>query len=191
MPLVTQRVSDSNDEALAFTPGTLRCPVTIAYYIGNDGAVNDIGMRFQLSVPPGALIVSAKITFTASANLSGDTVRTNITYQDADNPGDFSGESYATFQARARSSTSIAWDFTTNWATGSTYDTVDLTELIQALVDELYWASGEYCVIFVDDDGSDASAYRQAYSYYVDANKAPLLTVEYSIAPRRRRMEDC
>jgi len=137
-------------------------------------------MRFTLNVAAGATITAASITFTANANQSGDTVRVKIYYEDTNNPGDFSGDDAAAFDARTRSAASVDWDFTTDWVDGTEYESVDITSLIQALVNEAYWSSGEHVVIIVEDDGSDSSAYRKADGYDSDSAAAPLLSVTYA-----------
>ena len=178
MPTVTPRVAAGDDDIVAWNGSVSLNSSNI--YIGNDGSSNNNGMRFTLNVPNAATIVEAYLTFVADGSTAADTVRTEISYQDADDPADFSGDDAAAFAARTRSAAVVSWDFTTDWANGLTYDSPSLTALIQALVDEAYWASGEHCVLFIDDDGSDSSAYRLAESYNGSSSEAPLLTVEYS-----------
>jgi len=178
MPTVTDQIVDENNDALSWEGGAFSAS-TSTIYLGNDGGWNNGGFRFQLNVPQYAQISSAKITFTAEgANLSGDTVHVVVRYQDADNPGDFSGDDYAAFEGRARSALGVDWDFTTDWVISSQYDTPDLALLIQALVNEAYWTYGDHCVMFVDDDGSDGNAYRRAGK--MDAT----LSVTYEKMPR-------
>lgn len=159
-------------------------------YLGNDGNWNHCGLYFPaVTIPYGAVITSAKVTFTAMDNKTADTVRIKISYQDADNPAIFfAGETYAQFEARARSADKLDWDFTTDWVSGSTYDSADITAVIQALVNEATWTNGDGVVLFFDDDSSSANALRTAYQT-TDASKAPLLTIEYSIARLLRAIE--
>lgn len=178
-PTVTPSTTASADDALAWTPATLNV-LQGDQFFGDDGSTNDSGYRFILAVAAGATISAAKLTFEATASLSADTVRNEITYQDANDPGDFSGDSYADFQARTRSAALQAWDFTTNWISGLDYDTADFAAVIQALVNEAYWASGEHCVILVDDDGSDGNAHRKGASWDHPSGAAPMLTVTYT-----------
>jgi len=181
MAIVTPQVGAAGDNVSRY--GATDLDLNIRYYIGNDGGYNNTGLRFTLNVPAGATINSAKLTFVARENLTADTVRNKISYQDANDPADFSGDSYSDFDSRARSAATVDWDFTTNWAEGNSYDTDDIATVIQALVNEAYWASGEHCVIFVDDDSSDTNAYRTACQHgYGDGSDAAVLTVDYTAA---------
>jgi len=178
-PTVTPAVGANADDALSWEGGNFG--TTYDVYLGNYfDEWNNNGLRFQLNVPNGATISEAKLTFTASATLSDDTVRVKIAYQDANDPSDFSGDTYTTFEARTRSATGVDWDFTANWSTDSTYDSDDISTVIQALVNEDYWAANEHCVIFADDDGSTSYAYRTAYSYDNSSSDAVVLTVVYT-----------
>ena len=182
-PTVTPQVADDDDNVCASHNGAGVLSTEYNLWMGYDGSdYNSVGLRFQLNVPAATTITAAKITFTASESQSGDTVKLGITYQDANDPADFSGDDYAAFIARTRSAAKVDWDFTTNWTQNNTYDTDSIVSVIQALVDEAYWAANEHCVLFCDEDGSDSGAYRIAYSFTNSAAKSAVLTVEYSVA---------
>jgi len=179
MPTVTDQIATSADDCGSYPTGQFS--ITWANtYIGNDGDWNHSGLRFTLNVPNGAIITEAIITFTASDNQAQDTVRNKIHYEDANDPSDFSGDNYASFEARTRSSTSYDWDFTDNWSTNIEYDTPNFAIVIQALVNEAYWASGEHVVILIDDDSSDSNAYRKAHTYDSNPNYTAVLKVTYT-----------
>ena len=178
MATVTNRVASDNDDIIVWGSSYDLTPSGL--YLGHDGTSNDFGLRFVLNVAAGATITAASLTFTANASLSNDTVRVKIYYQDANDPGNFSGDDAAAFGARTRSSVSVDWDFTTNWSDGTEYASADITSLIQALVNEAYWSSGEHCVILIEDDSSDNTAYRKADSYHSDSSAAALLSVTYA-----------
>lgn len=180
MPTITDRVAASDDDCGSYPTGQFSTILT-SQYLGNDGDWNHSGLRFTLNVPNGATITSATLTFTALLNLSADTVRVKIHYEDANDPADFSGDNYTTFEARVRSAIAYDWDFTTNWSVGETYETPNIATVIQALVNEAYWATSEHVVILIDDDSSTANAYRRAMSYDEDPTKAALLTVIYTL----------
>ena len=178
MPTVTDQITAAEDDALSWEGGGFSC-FTTTLYLGKDTGWNNSGFRFQLNVPQYAQISAAKVTFTAGeANLSGDTVHVVIQYQDTDNPVDFSGDDFAAFEGRTRSSARVDWDFTTDWVINLQYDSIDFASLIQALVNEAYWSYGDHCVIFFDDDGSDDNAYRRAKDH--DAT----LSVTFENMPR-------
>ena len=159
-------------------------------YLGNDGNPNYCGLYFPtIAIPLGASVLASKITYTAYDALTADTVRVKYKFQDAYNPANFVvTETNAQFLARARSSENVAHVFTTDWVAGSTYDSTDLSVIFQAHVLRSWWVSGGGIVVFVEDDGSIANAYRDAYQLS-DATKGPLLTIEYGICRFLRTIE--
>jgi hypothetical protein len=173
-------VGASADDATAWpTTGFTNNNATL--FLGNDGGANYNGLRFtNVTIAAGATINSASLSFVASQTRSADTVRLKITYQDADAPANFSADDNTSFMARTRSATGVDWDFTTDWTAGTTYTSVDISTVIQALVDEAYWASGEACVIFVDDDGSSTNGLREAASQDHITYAAPTLDIDYT-----------
>ncbi len=182
MPTVNTRVASPNDTALTYPDLGFDQPSIL--YLGNlagEGDWNHSGLRFTLNIPNGANIVAASLTFTASESLTTDVVRVKIHYEDANDPADFTGDDYTSFEARSRSAISADWDFTTNWVTDSEYTSGDIANVIQALVNEPYWATGEHCVIFVEDDDSDNTAYRLAHGITPNEAKFPVLNVTYGV----------
>jgi hypothetical protein len=183
-PTVTPRVSAGDDNCYRKSSVSLYSDPSGALFFG-EGASNeyDIGLRWTLNVPAGASIDSAKVTFTSVTSNSGTTMNIDIAYEDGNDPGDFGSDSEADFLARTRSSTTVDWDSVEAFTSEDEHDSPDISTLIQALVNESYWATGEHVVLFFDNDASSsASAYRKPYSFTAGSAKAALLTVEYTAA---------
>ena len=65
------------------------------------------------------------------------------------------------------------------WTNNTTYDTPDLSTIIQEIIDRAGWVSGAHMQIIMDNNGSSANAYR-TFDSYTTAADAALLTVTYS-----------
>lgn len=158
---------------------------TGALYVGNSFYIIDYpyasGMRFLgVAIPVGATITTAYITFTASDNMTADTVRVKLFAEDGATPATFS--TYANFIGRTPTTAQVDWDFTTDWATNSTYNSAEIKTIIQELVNSYDYSAGLNIVLFANDDGSTTGqdTYSKAYSYDDSTSKAPLLHIEYT-----------
>lgn len=175
----SQKVTALSDDAQAVgNPGGtfgLGTPLGFGDFVG---ANMSISMRWlNLSMPRGSTILSANVTFYSYSTKTDDDVNTNIFGEDADNATTFTDR--ADWDARNRTSSFVAWDALPSWNLGSQYTTPDLTDIIQEIVNRTGWDRGNPIVIFVEDDGSDLLAYREAYSRDNSPGFAPELTVTY------------
>ena len=132
------------------------------------------GLRFtNVTIPQGATIVSAKITFTATAT-DGDTVDTEIFGVDEDDTASFSSDP----TGRAQTTASAFWDIAGTTAEAE-YDTSSLTSVVQEIVDRAGWASGNDMGFLIEDDASTNGKQLTFYGYDSSTAKAPLLTIVY------------
>lgn len=135
------------------------------------------GYRFTgVTVPNGATITNAYLTFTSYSALSA-AVTLTIWGVDADNQAAPTSE--ATAAAMVETSASVSWS-PGAWAAGSTYNTNDISSIIQEIVDRAGWASGNALVIEVFGPAS-GSGYRLAHTYDYGSGY-PQLTIEYVVA---------
>jgi len=154
------------------------------------------GMRFQnVTIPQGATITAAYITIYCYTPCNGTVVRTRIIGDDEDNAAAFS--TLADFQARRGiivggandnyiTSAYVDWDGMAAWSAGVSYNSADISAVIQEIVNRAGWASGNALVLFWDDfnDRSDhnTDCRRIGRPYDGDAANAPKLHIEYTIA---------
>jgi len=152
----------------------------ISIKMGNNAGVPyDAGFRFQnILIPRGTTISNAYITFTPFVNQSGTTCNLTIEGEDADNASAFS--TYGDFIGRTKTTASVAWDNISAWAAGVTEDTPDLTDIIQEIVDRSGFAYGNAIVIFLSDNSSSSSAFRESDAYDGTPSDAAVLTIEYN-----------
>lgn len=150
---------------------------TGALLLGYDTGNIYTGLRFlNVTIPQGATITSAKITFKASATSSTDVPAINIYGNDVDSSTAFSGSSPNRPQDKTKTTAVVSWS-PAKWTADSLYDTPELKTIIQEIVDLAGWASDNamsLMLLFSSGYGP-----RTAYSYDTDAATCPLLTIEY------------
>lgn len=160
--------------------GTLYTSGSYAYFGKSENAY-DLVVRFpNVTIPPGSIISSAKITLQAYASLSGNTVTARIYGQDADNPATFSDA--ADYTARERTTAYADWAAVEAWTVDVDYDTPSLVEIIEEIIERPGWASGNAMAFFIEDNGSSSFANRNAKTYEGSTTLCARLDVEF-VAP--------
>lgn len=156
-------------------------------YAGSQGAAydrNGFGMRFQnVTIPKGATITTAYLTFKANTYLSADTCKTRISAEAVNDAPTFADDA-AAFDARAANHTTaqVDWDAIGPWTAETNYNSPEIKTVIQEIVNRAGWASGNGLVIFWDDfdERSTVEAFRGAWSYD-HGSDAPKLHIEYTV----------
>jgi hypothetical protein len=166
----TWQVSSSSDDCYRrLVPSQWGLTEAYQYAGSKDGSNYKYGggMRFtNIVIPQGAVIVNAYLSFYAYSS-SGTVVRTKISAEDVDNPSTFADDA-AAFDSRYATHTSamVEWDSISAWSSGVWYNSVNISSVVQEVVNRGGWVSGNSIVIFWEDfDGrSDVGARRIAYS---------------------------
>lgn len=145
-------------------------------YTDNDDNVNKqqhVGLRFRdLKIPQGATIKSAKVVFTADRTSDNDDGSLQIFAEDRDNADVFKTDK-ENISNRTLTSAQRNWN-PLKWLNNRTYDTPDISSVIQEVVDRNGWCGGNALALVIKGD-----AFRDAKSRNQSANKAPLLRVTY------------
>jgi type IV pilus assembly protein PilY1 len=161
---VVNQVAD-NDDDFEFTPG-----------LSNDGnylnmrSGNEVGLRFMdVKVPQSATISNAYITFNAcDSDSSGSS--NNIYGINADNAPnsnrDFESASYTT---------GVSWA-PGAWQENRSYNTVNIKQAIQPIVNRAGWKSGNSLGIYIVPTSNERCGKTRDNS----ASRAPKLTIEYT-----------
>jgi hypothetical protein len=145
--------------------------------LGVDGAnAQLIGLRFpDLAIPPGANIRAAWIQFMADET-GASTASFSVEGEASPNPGTFTSTA-RNASGRPRTAAAVAWT-PPSWdavgAAGAAQRTADLSSVVQELVTQPGWATGNAMVFFVTGTGT-----RTAEPVDGKAAGAPLLHVEY------------
>jgi type IV pilus assembly protein PilY1 len=135
-----------------------------------------VGIRFQnLAIPKGANIISAHIKFMSSYPSEGtNSEATNITFhaESADDATTFQIESYDyDISTRANTTASVIWEAINPWTTDTSYESPDLSTIVQEIVSRDGWSSGNDIVFKV----TATKGYREAKAY----PSGPTLYVQY------------
>jgi hypothetical protein len=145
----------------------------------NDGAAGDqtVGVRFEnLMMPPGAVIVSASIQFTADEVQSEATALT-LRAQNVDTAPAFT-PALNDLSSRALTTNSVVWN-PAPWASvgerGPLQRTPDLSALVREVIERPGWASGNAMVFLITGAG-----HRTAVAADEIAGSAAALTISYS-----------
>lgn len=151
-----------------------------------DGAKRQqMGMRFQnVTIPSGVTITKAYIQFTADRADAGGVVNLTVKGQKATAPVLFSTTSYD-ISSRARTTANVNWlpsSWTTAGESGASQRTPDLSVILQELIGQAGWASGNPVVLIIEDNSGDNRAFRAARTFD-GSSGAPVLHVEYGAAP--------
>jgi len=139
------------------------------------------GFRFtDMAIPVDSTIISATIEFQSTATTTS--AGTNVTIT-GELPTDANAD---TFQAAldnistrlsSDTSASVTWNVPTNLAYRVKFNTPDLTNIIQEIVDDGDWASGNAIAILMQPSSSTGG--HGVYSRDGSSSRAPKLTVTY------------
>jgi hypothetical protein len=153
------------------------------------------GFRFSnVNIPQNATITSAIVTFTAYRDFSNTTVNTRIVGNKEVDAGPFT--TYDDYAGRRgtdaggannskRTTAQLSWDNIAPWITDNMYQSPDISTIVQEIINQPDWVSGNHLALFWDDHEGRSSvtlnAARSAYSYYGSSSKCPRLHIEYTI----------
>ena len=160
----------SFDGASAYAP-----TLNVTYEVATSGDVQTVGLRFAtVRIPQGATVTSASLSFTAASNDSATTAF-NIYGEAADDSNAFtttSGDLNRTLTSAAAAWTPGAWTKGTVYNTSN--DGVDLTSVVQEIVNRTGWCGGNAMTFIITGSGT-----RYASSYEDSPSAAPILNVTY------------
>jgi CshA-type fibril repeat protein len=140
-----------------------------------------IGMRFNgLNIPQGAYIESAYITFRAIRNSPTAAITRRIHAINVDAQPFFS--SSVKLSTLPLTSSFVDWTITDQWLQNQSYNTVDIKNLVQDVVNRPGWFVNSNMAFTIRDlNNTDTANWRAAYAYDGDSSYAPILTVTYSL----------
>ena len=167
-------VNKSSDDAEEWTGA-----VGVLYsdaYIGVSGTTSIIdGFRFQkINIPRGATITSAYIQFKAYGDWSGAASFT-IAGEASDNAATYTTTTN-NISSRSYTAATAAWS-PTAWTNGTTYNSADLTSVVQEIVSRGGWNPGNAMAFKITGTG-----FRRAYAqdYASNESYAPMLYIKYA-----------
>jgi len=153
-----------------------------AVFTGHFGGAQGISnsfYRFPLSIAHGSTINSAALTFTAFDNYTNSGVNTTIKAIADDNAA--APTTYSDAESASRTTASVTWNAISNWSGSSTYASPDISAVVQEIIDRTGWSSGNYIVLYWEDNGSTSSQYRRAIDYNASVSQAAKLDITYTV----------
>lgn len=142
------------------------------------------GMRWlNITIPKGAIITVAYLRLHCSTSYAGTVVRSKIRGELSPNPATFSD--LTDFDGRPRTLTTMEWNGIPAWSLDTYYNSLEIKDIIQEIIDQDGWASGNALVLFWDDfdDLSDHNANCRRYGGAWDSTtrNPPRLHIEYTV----------
>ena len=158
-------------------PGTF---TVSAYAVGYDGDYNHAFARFlNVTIPKGATITSAKIQYKARASTTPINTQSSIYANKVVAPT--SPTSEATYAAKALTTAFVNWDSMSAWTASNWYDSPDISTVIQEIVNQTSWISGNALMIMHKNRrASGPTGYLEMNGYENGAANAPKLVITYS-----------
>ena len=141
--------------------------------VGNAGTPLDAGLRWQsVNIPNAATITSAKLSLYMT--IDNGTLSANIRGIDEDNTLTWASDNRPSQRTKTTSTITANEANWNNWSTGSWID-IDITSVIQEIVDRAGWAANNALAIVIENTGvaTNRIIFR-SYEYDVHALGAKL-----------------
>ena len=147
-------------------------------YDASNSRFQVVGMRFtNVTIPQGATIENAYFTFTSDGSDSGN-VGVRIYAQDAGSTAVFTNSAY-NITTRPLTSAFVEWRISDPWSSGSSYNSIDISSLINEVVSRPDWVNGG-SLVFIIEDLTTVTNKRGALSYDGSSSNAPRLSITYT-----------
>jgi hypothetical protein len=170
----------SADDCYVIVPGGIVLTGTFLVFGVLSAAEEHTGIRFRsVDVPAGAIIDRAFVRFVAAGSSSSTPCATLIYGERDVTPAAWS--TYADFFARfggARTNENVSWNAPA-FTAGVSYDTPDVTDVIQEIIDLGAWASGNDLAMFFMNNQSTDGVFRTPASYDNPTYNPPELHIAY------------
>lgn len=164
----------TDNDTVKYLGGNVTNSIIEVGNVVNNGPA-DIGLRFQtIAVPQGATILAAFMTLIAD-DTDSTSVFARILGEDADDASTFDLTG-TDFENRLRTTAFVDWDIPA-FASGTSYNTPDITPIVQEIVDRTGWASNNDMVFFLEDQFSPSNSTRQVKEYSAGAPRISLTIV--------------
>jgi hypothetical protein len=147
-----------------------------------------VGLRFaSVSVPQGAVITSATITFRRESQTGTEPVTFTITGHDADNAGTFvaantpADSNLFGISSREATSASVLWPNESAW--GTTAATPNLAGIVQEIVNRGGWSEGNALAFIIDSDDPNVSPSNSRGAQAFGSGTPPILSISFYVPP--------
>lgn len=154
-------------------------------WVSNDINRQGNALRFlEVPIPPGSTILYAYLKYTAFSTYVGDSVYAYIKAEKSLTPEPFT--TWANYIARPRTTKKADWAEIPHWFPTAQYNSIDFTSVIQEVINQPGWTSGNPIAIFCWDEDDRSSHFnfcmRHGYAYHIKPKWAPQLHLSW-LAP--------
>lgn len=172
----TGQIASGVDDAEEFADGSMiNSSTDLDMMDGGSESYSDVALRYTgVTIPAGAVVTNAYIRFTADESDSQATSLT-ISGELSPNPGTISTSSNS-ISSKTKTNAAAAWNNIPPWTTSNAYNSADFSAVVQELIDQSGWQSGNAMLFIIEGAGS-----RVAESYNGSASLAPRLFITYDI----------
>lgn len=176
------REASTDDHIQLDATETFRNETLFELTYGGSAGYYRIGWRFiNVQIGPGATVSAATIDLRAVGTCAG-TINFKIMAQSGTaSPPNFSGDATpSVFNARTRTTAKIDWDFSVPGDCDASVTTVDITSVIQEVINYAGWVCGSAIVIILENDGTTAGNTWVGSTYDSAPENAPYLHITYT-----------
>jgi type IV pilus assembly protein PilY1 len=172
------QVASSSDDATEAGNGAVTLTeqrLTLMQYPGLPVGAKWVGLRFpDMQIPQGATITDARLDFSSTGEYDD---YTNLTFfaEDTHDAAPFEAN-FNHLSNRTRTSNSVAWNDVPKWLDDSTFESPDLTPVLQRIVDKDNWCGGNAIAMLINGSGG-----RLASAFDNGSADGPVLRVEYKL----------
>jgi len=180
--VISSQVQDPAHDGSEFTYAgntgfnTIFTSTHVFSYIPARSSQSISALKFDnINVAQGTTVLEAYIEFTCFSESTGD-VSIDITGEDVDNPVDFEETDYHISTRKQNNETNalVKW-MPQDWSTGQKYRTVDISGVIQEIVNRDGFISGNAIALFLS--GEDTNALRVAATWSPENNRGATLYI--------------
>ncbi|MBN1508834.1 MAG: S8 family serine peptidase [Sedimentisphaerales bacterium] len=137
------------------------------------------GFRFtNVQIPRGAIIKSASLSVCSWYGLEGR-IDGEVRAEAADNPLDFSGGLTRLLHNLTLTTASQTWTIDAPWTSGTWYDSPNISQVVQEVIDRPGWNPGNALVVVNSTTSLTADKQRAIRAYDSDPTKAAKLKITY------------
>lgn len=186
MATFSVKVNASTDDARNIAGDSTFSATATTQHLGkyNTTAIYYNGFRWlSVTVPKDSTINSATLTLYCAAVNGGTTAKT-IWYGEASaTPATFANTTAEKPEGRTHTTASTAKDFATaDWTSVgyNTADKIDVTSIVQEIVNLADWSSGNNMVIVATDNGSANTNYIGHSTYDRATDRGAILDIDYT-----------
>ena len=142
-----------------------------------DDEIYQTGLQFQLDVPFGSTIEDAYLVLVAGDENPGDVMNVTIMAEDISDAHPFV-EGSGNISSRDYLEQSVVWE-TDTWTHGSSYESTDIAPLIQEIVDDPGWSSGNNISLMLKTEDVSGDSFRSIHGYSSPGDNYPVLILSY------------